>query len=94
MDLPIYQTPDSAVGCQKICQFNPNCNYWTWVKPERGQNSKVCYLKSNRFGSAPNPSFTSGPKYCQGKFCFLPEDYDLSAEAKMNMFNPIYWNNS
>merc|ERR1719318_126998 len=57
----------TAEECQKACQQNKECQYWTWAKPEA--NYKLaCYLKSEKGGikggEHKNKMRISGPKNC------------------------------
>ena len=54
--------------CQKSCQKNNECNFWTWGKPGTGGFER-CYLKINKFLPGVMrfyPDFISGPKFCGG----------------------------
>ena len=53
--------------CQKECQSNANCHYWTWVQPAHKDNPKQCYLKTKVETRKKEMPTISGPKYCIGK---------------------------
>merc|ERR1712215_521326 len=53
----------SKYACQKSCQDNPNCDFWTWGKsgPTKGR----CYLKDARENLTPTDDYMSGSKQCK-----------------------------
>jgi len=53
----------SRDACQKSCQDNPECDFWTWGKsgPTKGR----CYLKDARENITPNDDYMSGSKRCK-----------------------------
>merc|ERR1719309_1083958 len=62
----------SKYACQKSCQENSNCDFWTWGKsgPTKGR----CYLKDARENLTPTDEYMSGSKQCKipdnpGKIC-------------------------
>ena len=64
-----FQNVEGAVECQKLCQRNDECYYWTFV----GKNGE-CYLKNANAMSAPSKKqgSISGPKICRKYLiCFL-----------------------
>ena len=61
-DIRQVQT-STDVECQKACQNEPKCKYWTLVL-----SLQKCHLKSAKeIGSTNNPDLISGPKTCPGK---------------------------
>ena len=59
----------SRMDCQQSCQFNLNCNFWTFRKPDHRGSLGLCYLKTKRENVSNNvSSYVSGSKNCQ-----LPE---------------------
>ena len=59
----------SRMDCQQSCQFNLNCNFWTFRKPAHRGTLGLCYLKTKRENVSNNvSSYVSGSKNCQ-----LPE---------------------
>ena len=51
----------SADDCQKICQQNDQCKYWTFI-------GGMCHLKNVQTNIGPLTGATSGPKDCGGKY--------------------------
>ena len=65
-DIRQVQT-STDVECQKACQNEPKCEYWTLVL-----SLQKCHLKSAKeIGSTNNPDLISGPKTCPGMQYFL-----------------------
>ena len=66
-DVDSFPNVKDAVECQKHCQNNVECSYWTV------SSKRVCFLKNQNAMSNHKvaPNFTSGPKNC-GKYsiCF------------------------
>jgi hypothetical protein len=64
---------NSSDECQKECQSNEQCNYWTWIKPESAQVANHCYLKPRVINRTPTSlqsngkETISGPRYCHGR---------------------------
>ena len=56
----------SRDACQKSCQDNPDCDFWTWEKS--GPNKGRCYLKDARENITPTDDYMSGSRQCK-----LPE---------------------
>ena len=55
----------NAEGCQKLCQNNNECEYWTWILPYENDGSDgSCYLKNSKGQITDEINATSGPKYC------------------------------
>ena len=53
--------------CQKACQGNDNCKFWTLVKSIR-----KCHLKNGKtITDTNNPDVISGPKKCPGMKMFF-----------------------
>jgi hypothetical protein len=62
---------DLAEECQKECQSEDNCNYWTWVAPDSFDLEKQCFLKTRvviRKQEYYGKKTISGPKYCHGMY--------------------------
>merc|ERR1711970_896858 len=53
----------SRDACQKSCQDNPECDFWTWGKS--GSTKGRCYLKDARENITPNDEYMSGSKRCK-----------------------------
>ena len=51
---------ENPKACQKLCQDNPKCKYWT-LKVEE---DNVCLFKSAKTGTQVYEDAVSGPKYC------------------------------
>ena len=59
----------NAERCQKLCQNNNDCLYWTWILPNENDGSDgSCYLKSSKGQITDEINATSGPKYCSQRF--------------------------
>ena len=58
----------SALECQKRCQENNLCSFWTWGTASHPNItiSNICYLKSEKKKVEKNSFAISGPKNCQG----------------------------
>ena len=54
-------TSNNEWECQKMCQENSKCQFWTFVKAHR-----KCWLKDAKSASKSN-GLVSGPKLCIGK---------------------------
>ncbi len=67
----------SAKECQTHCKNNSTCRFWTWGKPEFGENANSCFLKDHIKERTANYNTTSGIGDCPGnkyklfslKFC-------------------------
>ena len=59
-------TTNNEWECQKACQDNDNCKFWTLAK-----SIKKCHLKNGKsIDKTNNPNLISGPKKCPGKVVF------------------------
>ena len=59
-------TTNNEWECQKACQDNDNCKFWTLAK-----SIKKCHLKNGKsIDKTNNPNLISGPKKCPGKVAF------------------------
>ena len=59
----------SRIDCQQSCEFDSNCNFWTFRKPVQRGGQGFCYLKTKRENVTNNIAiYVSGTKNCQ-----LPE---------------------
>ena len=65
----------TRLDCQKSCESNSECNFWTFYNPKGPWNHQMpgflgyCYLKRKRENVTPDSvGYVSGSKYCQ-----LPE---------------------
>ena len=56
-------TASDEYDCQKECQNDDSCNYWTWY-------NNRCYIKNSDSGQASLIGAISGPKFCPGKLLF------------------------
>ena len=55
----------NAEGCQKLCQDDNSCEYWTWIlEYEYDGIDGSCYLKNSKGRVTNKDNATSGPKYC------------------------------
>ena len=64
-DIRQVQTSND-IECQKACQNEPNCKYWTLLV-----SRKKCHLKSAKeIGSTNHEDLISGPKTCPGMHHF------------------------
>ena len=62
---------EDAATCQKLCQNEPRCYFWTWATPDFFDVNyrKDCYLKAENVVMANEKGLISGPKNCgRGKF--------------------------
>ena len=61
----IIVTEDAAT-CQKLCQNEPRCYFWTWATPDFFDVNyrKDCYLKAENVVMANEKGLISGPKNC------------------------------
>ena len=66
----IHPLTESADGCQKLCQKDANCSYWTWANPSHFIPN-VCYFKENIEIRGYRENTTSGPKLCDGMWNIL-----------------------
>ena len=59
---------NSATDCQKKCQENKECNFWTWgmANHPQGEVQRICYLKKFKDIVMENKFTISGPKTCKG----------------------------
>ena len=57
---------ENAAMCQKLCQENSNCFYWTYATTDYFDSSyhKDCYLKADDVVSSNSFGTISGPKNC------------------------------
>ena len=57
---------EDAATCQKLCQNEPNCYFWTWATPDFHDVNyrKDCYLKASNVVLANEMGVISGPKDC------------------------------
>lgn len=57
----------SANECQKQCQSDSKCHFWTWGSPKaKGKRKLKCYLKNKKAtkGTSKQIGVVSGPKFC------------------------------
>ena len=52
---------NDAASCQKECQKNDQCQFWTF-----NSGNGACWLKSDKTSESPGAGKTSGPKFCPG----------------------------
>ena len=55
---------EDAATCQKMCQNDAQCYFWTWATPDfhDSRYRKDCYLKANDVAMASDKGVISGPK--------------------------------
>ena len=59
----VFGRPEDAVGCQKLCREQTNCEWFNWSK------GKWCYLYTSRKEkSHKEPGGATGPPFCVGKY--------------------------
>lgn len=60
-----------AETCQKMCQNNDGCFFWTWATDNYFDAAyrKDCYLKKSSIQAQNQYGTISGPKNCQPKGC-------------------------
>ena len=61
-----YIGTGSAQDCQKMCQANNDCNFWTWGMENHPDKhvQKICYLKTSKTSVTKNNFTISGKKIC------------------------------
>ena len=52
--------------CQQLCQDNPFCNFFVWMKPSHKMKNQCC-LKDKIQRKINRRGLKSGPKFCLGK---------------------------
>jgi hypothetical protein len=57
----------SFVDCQRRCEQNPECKFWSWIRPSRVNRNKCFLFDSEKVSLIPNSSAISGHKFCKGK---------------------------
>ena len=57
------KTATDETNCQKLCQHNAECNFWSF---DRTDQVPVCWMKSSDSGRRSSAHFqwVSGPKFC------------------------------
>ena len=57
---------EDAASCQKLCQNEPACYFWSWITPQFSDWSyrKDCYLKAENAAISSQDGVISGPKDC------------------------------
>ena len=81
---------EDAATCQKMCQKEPQCYFWTWATPEFHDPNyrKDCYLKANDVSMASDKGLISGPKNCgQGTVELFKETFISSSNIRMIFFH-------
>jgi hypothetical protein len=76
---------EDAATCQKLCQNEPRCYFWTWATTDFFDVNyrKDCYLKAENVVMANENGLISGPKNCgRGKFGREKFFWVLSDRAK------------
>ena len=66
-DLPgmPYEDITNPTACQKLCQSNSQCNFWTYGLDATQWFHRNCWLKSSDTGrNSAFPGLTSGRKTC------------------------------
>ena len=61
-NIDITNQKASTPDCQRLCQSNPKCKYFTFIT-----NNKKCWLKSSNTGWRKTAGSISGQKYCAYK---------------------------
>jgi hypothetical protein len=64
-----YLPTASANECQKYCQANNQCKFWTWgIATHPNPNiANLCYFKGSKGSVITNYFTISGPKNCPGR---------------------------
>ena len=64
-NIKIEQAASDAKGCQKLCQAEPQCEYWSYITVP-GFEGKECFLKDKDgiIDGEYKLGMISGPKYC------------------------------
>ena len=63
----IYNISD-ARGCQKVCEVQSQCQFWTYIDdPSGGTIYQSCLLKNIQGSPSSNPLAVHGPKICQSE---------------------------
>ena len=69
-----YPHTESPLDCQRLCQKDAKCFFWTWTKPTH-HDPNICYFKSKIANRTNDYNTISGPKFCDGKWnapkCYL-----------------------
>ena len=58
----------SAKDCQKECQNNDACKFWTWNSPNFKRNKNTCWLKAGKGTERTKAGKISGRKTCGKTF--------------------------
>ena len=75
----------SAAACQKLCNSNADCNYFTYGKTVYSGN---CWLKSKKVTPLTSaPGIISGPKTCVGE---LVDKIIMLIKSRLIFFNDIF----
>ena len=56
----------SAKDCQKECQNDNDCQFWTWNSPNVPKNKNTCWLKAGKVQLRAKSGKISGPRTCPG----------------------------
>ena len=75
-DIAASQSVATAEDCQKICQQNDQCRYWTLY-------GGICFSKNVMTNVGPLAGATSGPKDCGGKYFLEPMNFSETSIAFM-----------
>merc|ERR1712156_251308 len=77
---------EDAATCQKMCQNNPQCYFWTWASPEFHDSNyrKDCYLKSSDVSMTSDNGLVSGPKNCGQEDCC--ESFNIETVGMGNFY--------
>ena len=54
----------SAKDCQKECQNDNECKFWTWNSPNFKNNKNTCWLQAGKGQAKKKAGKISGPKAC------------------------------
>ena len=57
----------SPEDCQFLCQDDPNCNFFVWIKSTHRKKNQCCF-KQKKKRKLKRHGMISGPKYCPGTY--------------------------
>ena len=55
----------SAADCQKECQKDKDCRFWTWNSPNFRKKKNTCWLKAGKGEERTVSGKISGPRTCK-----------------------------
>jgi len=80
-----YTPVASPEACQRDCQADSACWFWTWDKNYHG----ACWHKTAKTEVVPSEGLISGPKYCGGQTTSGPGD---DSHLRVLSYNMYGWN--